>query len=57
MIRSDIKRLDMLIVLHICLFLMSYNTGYTSLADNEIIISYNHIKQPVLRDALWPFTF
>ena len=43
----------MLIVLHICSFLMSYDTGYTSLSDSETIVSYNHIKQSVQENVLW----
>ena len=50
---SDTKRLEVLIVLHICSFFMSYDTDYTSLGDSETIISYSHIKQLVLRDVLW----
>ena len=40
----------MLNVLYICLFLMSCDSGYTSLSDNEAIVSYDHIKQSILRD-------
>ena len=36
-IRNDTKRLEMLIVMHICLFLMPYDSGYKSLGDSETI--------------------
>ena len=44
--------LDMLIVFHICLFLMSHDSSYTSLGDSETFVLYNHIKQSVQRDVL-----
>ena len=42
----------MLIILHICLFLMSYDNVYTSLGDSETIILYNHIQRSPLRDVI-----
>ena len=38
---SDTKRLEMLIVLHIYLFLMSYNSSNMSFGDIETIVPYN----------------
>ena len=35
---SDTKRLEMLIVLYICSFLMSYDSSNMSLGDFEIIV-------------------
>ena len=43
---SDTERLEMLIVLHICLFLMSHDSSNMSLGDIETIV------QSVQRDAL-----
>ena len=36
---SDTERLEMLIVLHICLFLMSHDINNMSLGDNRIVQS------------------
>ena len=42
---SDTKRLDMLIVLHIYLFLMSYNSSNMSFGDIETIVPYNKSRE------------
>ena len=60
----DTKHRVMLIVLHICSFLMSYDnlhgmivsrlhSVYTSLDDSETIVSHNHTKQSVPRDVCY----
>ena len=36
----------MLIVLHICSFLMSFDSGYTSLDDSKNIVSYIILISP-----------
>ena len=38
--------------LHIYLFLMSYNSSYTSVGDSDTTFSYNHINQSVPHDVL-----
>ena len=38
---SDTERLEMLIVLHICLLLMLFDSSNISLGDIETIVSYN----------------
>ena len=38
---SDTECLEVLIVLHICSFLMSNDSGNMSLGDIETIVSYN----------------
>ena len=45
----------MLIIFHICLSLMSYDSGYTSLGNSKAIVLYNHIKQSFLRDVIASF--
>ena len=45
---SDTERLEMLIVLHICLFLVSYDTSNMTLGDIETTV-----RKSVQRDALW----
>ena len=40
-IYSDTERLQMLIFLHICSFIMSYNSSDISLGDNGTVILYN----------------
>ena len=42
----------MLIAYHICLFLMSYDSCYTSLGDSESIDSYNYIRQSMVRSVI-----
>lgn len=50
---SVTKRLEILIVLHICSFLMSYDSSYKSLGDSETVVLCSHMKQSVQRDVLW----
>ena len=38
--------------LHIYLFLMSYNSSYTSVGDSDTTFLYNHINQSVPHDVL-----
>ena len=45
---SDTKRLEMLIVLHIYLFLMSYNSSNMSFGDIETIVPYNKSRSIVI---------
>ena len=42
---SDIERLEMLIVLYMCSFLMSYDSRDMSLGDIETIVSYNQSRE------------
>ena len=42
---SDTKRLEMLIVLHIYLFLMSYNSSNMSFGDIETIVPCNKSRE------------
>ena len=48
---SDTKCQEMLIVLHMYLPLMTYDSGYTSPGDSEPFNFVQHIKYSVRRDV------
>ena len=45
---GDTERLKMLIVLHICLFLMSHDNGDMTLRESEIDVLYSQSKKMYL---------
>ena len=45
---SDTERLEVLIVLRICLFLMSHDSSDMSFGDIETIVSYNQSREIIL---------
>ena len=54
---SDTERLKMLIVFHVCSFVMSYDSSNRSLSDIETIVSYNQLKEMYCDLSLGKFDF
>ena len=54
---SNTERPEMLIVLHICLFLMSYDSSTMNLGDMEIIVSCNQSRDMYCDLSLGKFGF
>ena len=54
---SNTERLEMLIVLIVCLFLVSYDTSNMNLGDIETIVSYNQSREIYCDLSLGKFDF